>query len=217
LLVFPIRTSIRFFPYLRSSLFDLALAVAPLNQHTCLHANVDIERRRAGLSPARPIPFLPSFSFRDFSPSFVAYLSLSHQRSPINTIARPRIIASYRGPFSLSCLVCDSVPSLRLIRSGMATRAVRLLRSSAIQRASTSGGRAINNRLSATPSRSIVRPRFGVHAGSISLPLPSSNSRADHRSAIQSWRTGTQVLREAPHLRDRSPNPCRDWTCKRSP
>ena len=53
-----------FLPYLSTPLFDLAPVVVPMKRFICLHANLDIEHRRAGLSPARPIPstfLLPSF------------------------------------------------------------------------------------------------------------------------------------------------------------
>ena len=98
-----------------------------------------LERRRMGLSLARPTLYFP-FTFLDLSLSYLAHNCVSQPyKYPCAHLTEQQATTAP----SLSCLVCDSIPSLHLISSGMAMRAVCLLRSSAIQRASTSGSCAI--------------------------------------------------------------------------
>ena len=96
-----LRTFITFFsyqnihslpPYLSIPLFDLTLTVTPLKQFTLLHAIWDIERRRAGLSPARPIPFLPSFFFVFYS--LVSSVLVPNHVSPNINIRAPASLKS---------------------------------------------------------------------------------------------------------------------------
>ena len=76
-------------PYLSIPLFDLALTVTPLKQFTLLHAIWDIEHRCAGLSPARPIPFLPSFFLVFYS--LVSSILVPNDISPYINIRAPAL------------------------------------------------------------------------------------------------------------------------------
>jgi len=102
-------------PYLSIPLFDLTLTVAPLKQFTLLHAIWDIECRRVGLSPARPIPFYLSFSLVS-THLLVAYLfliaSAQTYKYPCACLAEKQATVAQDYPSFLVCVPGNRGPSL---------------------------------------------------------------------------------------------------------
>jgi len=157
-----------FFSTLAFPLFDLV----PLNIVAWVHRWQDQ-------------PFYFPFTFLDLS---LLYLAHNRVSQPYKYLCTHLAEQQATTAPSLSCLMCDSIPSLCLISSGMATCTVCLLRSLVVVQL------IFNNRLSATLSCTIMHPHFGVHAGSISVPpSPFLNLHTDQWSAIQ-WQDYSNML-----------------------